>query len=414
MPACNKTGLLWNIPFWLLMTGESVSAIGDTFQLVALSILLYNLTGSGLSAAFGVVCTPITSMLLSTVAGSLGDRFSEKYMLIILDLLRGFIITFLIGSSSIVEIYMVLILHAALGILYGPPYKKLVVDVLNKKDIVKGNSLMTGISGFVYIIGPVAASALINKYGIDIAFYINSLSFVFSAVLIIFIKAPGKKRIYFGGSYKHFSGILDDMKEGFYYCFREGGIRYFIILGTVVCLGTASVNVAFYPYAFNILKVSHEEWGLMLSVFYGTNLLAMFLAVFLERLFKGRILQPLYIMFLLASAVWFLYGISRSLWFVILLQSIEGTLLAICGIFLGSFLQVSSKKSHIARVMGVNDILNNLGKLIGIGAAYILIGMGFNRFVFTVNSIVLFFVTILMSIKYISNKAYRTEGKMGA
>ncbi|MDP4093874.1 MAG: MFS transporter, partial [Bacillota bacterium] len=309
MKAENKTGFIRNLPFMQLLTGEIVSAVGDTFQFVAITVLLYNLTGSGLSAAFGVICTPMTSILLSPFAGSLGDKFSEKYMLVFLDLFRAFLVTFLIGSSNTFEIYLILILLAALGTLYGPPYKKIMVHILDKKNIVAGNSIFTGVSGVVYIIGPLAASALMNRYGLDTAFYINSFSFVFSALMILFIKFDKKQITSVRKNYRPNYNLFNGIKEGFKYCRKDRQIKHLILIGTIISLGTASVNIAFYPYVFNILKVSSEEWGIMISVFYGTNLISMFLAVLFEKFFKGRIMTIVYLLFSATSVVWFMYAL---------------------------------------------------------------------------------------------------------
>ncbi|MDP4095140.1 MAG: hypothetical protein Q8920_17535, partial [Bacillota bacterium] len=128
----------------------------------------------------------------------------------------------------------------------------------------------------------------------------------------------------------------------------------------------------------------------MISVFYGTNLISMFLAVLFEKFFKGRIMTIVYLLFSATSVVWFMYALTDNFLLVLLLQSIEGTLLAVCGIFLGSFLQTVPNKDYVARVSGVNDIINNSGKLVGILAAYLISVIGFTRFVFTINSVFLF------------------------
>ena len=41
---------------------------------------------------------------------------------------------------------------------------------------------------------------------------------------------------------------------------------------------TLSVNLAFYPFAFDMLNVTPKGWGLLITVYYGADLFAMFIA----------------------------------------------------------------------------------------------------------------------------------------
>ena len=41
---------------------------------------------------------------------------------------------------------------------------------------------------------------------------------------------------------------------------------------------TISVNLAFYPFAFDMLRVTAKGWGMMITAYYGASLLAMFIA----------------------------------------------------------------------------------------------------------------------------------------
>lgn len=391
MPLKSKRKFIKKAPFWLITAGQSFSAAGDVFQLLAVTILLYNLTGSGLSAAFGVICTPVTSLLLSPIAGSLGDKFSEKRILIVIDILRALITLLLVGRSSVTEIYIILVVQAALGNLYGPPFRKLLTGILHTDELITANSILTGISGIVYIAGPLTAAWFINKYRLDFSFYINSFSFVFSSLTVALIKSN-----FFKSKRSHKHGITGDIREGVLYFKKEPKLKSMVIASTVICFGTAAVNMLFYPFAFNQLKVSNEQWSFMLSVFYGTNLAAMIVSNPFLKLFKGNVDRSVNSIFLMVSGVWFLYSISYSLLPVVVLQSLEGTLLGVCSILLGSFMQIYSEKSYLARVMSINDYLNNLGKLAGIGVALSVIKLAGIRTSLLINSLLLLVGTVII------------------
>src|SRR6266496_815734 len=72
-------------PLWL---GQLVSNFGDTLNYVALVVLVYQLTGSGLAVSLTVVLEIVPVLLLAPIAGVVIDRFPRKVILVASDLLR--------------------------------------------------------------------------------------------------------------------------------------------------------------------------------------------------------------------------------------------------------------------------------------------------------------------------------------
>lgn len=375
--------------FYPFLVSQGLANMGDTFQFIAVTALLIKVTGSGLSAGFSIICTPIASLLLSSFAGSLGDRFNAKYLLILLDSLRGLIVVFLMGCHRVEIIYILILMRSSLEILSNPPRKKLLVNILDEKKIIIGNSLLSGISGITFIIGPTIAGLMIEQFGMDTAFLINGLCFFISSAVLLFT------RVHFYSSKSSMlkkavcSDLLQDTLRGFRYCRHVGPVRELIILGTVVCLGTASINMTFYPFAFDVLGVSSKGWGMMMSIFYGTNLAAMFISIWLNKKASNAKLFFIGFSLVIVSAVWLLYGTTANLLTIILLQALEGTCLSLFTILLNTELQLNTDNEFLARVMGTNDILNNIGKLIGIGCTSLILHFISIRSVFIINGILL-------------------------
>jgi MFS family permease len=305
--------LLKKKSFMLFLTGQGVSNFGDAFQFIATTVLLVELTGSGLSAVLGIICSQVPSLFLSPFAGYLGDRFNEKNLCIAMDLLRGFVVIMFVGNYNTVQVYTLMLLLSMTDIVYGPARKKIIVNIIKEKELLMGNSLLMGISGFAYMIGPLLASILIGIWGPDIAFFINSLSFLFSALTILFVRMGASSG--FTGSYsvrKTLSSIMLDIKDGFKYYKGVREIREFVMLGVIMGTAASSVNIAFFPYAFDTLRVTDAGWGLMMSIFYGTNLLAMFISIILNKRIAGGMKSFIYVSMLIASIIWFYYGMVKT------------------------------------------------------------------------------------------------------
>ncbi len=381
----NKDFLLYSIIHGML-------SMGVIFQFIAVTTLLVKITGSGLSAGFGVACTPVVSIFLSPIAGIIGDRFYEKKVLFILNCIRGFASILFVKSSHLTEIYILMIIFSILEVLYHPSYKKMMTNILTHKEIAIGNSIITGISGAISICGSIIASAIITVCGMRIIFLISSASFFISAIIILMIQlnthAIQNKKISFNKRYKFSLWKINNQQKEYRI------IKEMIFTGTVISLGMASVNITFYPFAFDVLQVTSKTWGMMMSIFYGANFIAMFVAVWFNN--KNRLgIFFIYLSALIVSMIWFCYGIIDSLPKICMLQLIEGVALSLSSILLDTQLQITARKDFIARIMAMNDVFNNIGKIIGIGFTYIILYFFSARLVFMIHALILFIFILL-------------------
>lgn len=386
----NKVHSGINKPFCLFLLSQGISNLGDAFQLIAATSLLVMVTGSGLSAAFGLVCSPIASILFSPLAGHISDMKWEKQLLVIVDLLRGLVVILFISKHNVIDIYILMIALSILDMLYNPPRKKLVANILSNSRLMSGNSIINGVSGVMFIVGPVLAGLIISKYGVNIAFFINAVSFFISALTILVIK------------YKPFSTISANLIKiktkvkrnaafgGFNYFMQSYALRRIASLGTMLCFVTTSVNIAFYPYAFDILKISNMTWGSMMSIFYGANVVAMFITILAGSRIKAFYKAVIPSLFAVISVIWVSYGFTGNIDLILLLQLIEGTILSFLNTVLTTHLQTASRKDILGRVLGINDFINSLGKIMGIIFTYSLISFAAPSFIFFICAIVLF------------------------
>jgi hypothetical protein len=243
--------------------------------------------------------------------------------------------------------------------------------ILKNSQLMAGNSLLSGLTGGVFVAAPILASITISNYGTDIAFFINSVSFFISAFFITIIKYKMIKPDFASKMPNQYAAY--SLLEGIGYCMNSYALRKIIFIGTMICFATTSVNIAFYPFAFNALKISNKTWGVMMSIFYGANLLAMPISIMC--CFKIKTYFKIIIPLLLAaiSAIWFTYGSTNKIGLILFLQLMEGTMLSYLNIILISHIQIKSKTDVLGRVIGINDFINNLGKVIGVGCTYTLI-----------------------------------------
>ena len=397
----NFKSLIKNKSFVMILLGQGFSNIGDAFQFIASTTMLVKVTGSGLSAIIGIILSQLPSFLLSPFAGYLGDRFRAKNLCVIMDLLKSFVVLLFIGNNSSEKLYFLLFVLSIVDIVYSPAKRKLIICIVREKELLFTNSLITGVSGLAFLIGPVIAGWAVMKFSTDIAFFANCFLHILSTVLLLFIKS---KNIHDSNASKNikinkFDGVIADIKGGFKYFKSVPEIKNLLILSTVICSTGASINIAFFPFAFDTLRITEKQWGLMISIFNGTNFLAMLLAFVLNKKINKRMNIYIIISAIAISWIWFFYSITEKLNIILMLQFFEGTILAFCSILIGTRLQSVIKKSYMARVMSIGDIINNAGRIIGVSLAYILLGSYAESSVFLLNSILLFLFVFYKVIK---------------
>src|SRR5713101_1035215 len=74
--------------FRRLWTAQTVSRWGDTFNIVALALLVFGLTGSGVGVSGVVVAEILPVLMFAPFAGSIVDRQPRVRVMVAADLVR--------------------------------------------------------------------------------------------------------------------------------------------------------------------------------------------------------------------------------------------------------------------------------------------------------------------------------------
>ena len=75
--------------FLILWSTQSMSQLGSSITAFALTLWLYEKTGSSLSTAALTICSYAPYVMMSIFAGALTDRFDKKKTMLICDVLRN-------------------------------------------------------------------------------------------------------------------------------------------------------------------------------------------------------------------------------------------------------------------------------------------------------------------------------------
>ncbi|MCB2291770.1 MFS transporter [Clostridium sp. CS001] len=231
-----STEKLWTLNFFLLWQGQMVSALGDVFYEIALGFWVLAVTGStGLMGTL-MAASALPRIIISPFAGVIVDRCNRRNMIVLMDLVRGVVIT-AVGTAAIlgvVEIWMVFAAGVILGIcaaFFNPAVGSAVPDIVPRNKIIQANSALNMAGTGINILANPLGGVVYQLLGAPIMFLSNGISYLFSAFTEIFIKIPKiERKVKAEDAMKSTKeNFKQELKEGFKFVWKFKGLRYLII-----------------------------------------------------------------------------------------------------------------------------------------------------------------------------------------
>ena len=179
-----------------LLFGEFVSSIGDWLYLVAIMVVVYQVTSDPVVLGIVGAARLVPFVVLSVPAGIVADRYDRRLILLVTDVMRGLlmlVLAFLVSTGgSVVAIIGVAILAACGSSFFGPAIGAYLPTVVaDERDLGPANSLWATLDNLAYFIGPAIAGLLIAVGGLGWAFLLNAASFAVVAVVLMTLP-PGR------------------------------------------------------------------------------------------------------------------------------------------------------------------------------------------------------------------------------
>ncbi|MCG8347126.1 MAG: MFS transporter [Chloroflexales bacterium] len=229
----------------LLVAGQVISKAGDQLANVAFLWLITTLTGS--AAALGSVMTALIlpNIVFRLIGGVITDRFNQKYIMIVADILRSVMVFLLaiLALNGALNMGYFLIIAAMLGVgaaLFDPAYRAVVPRIVEKDQLLRFNSTLQSANQGVGILVPAGAGLVIAAIGIPAALGLNGVSFLLSALSILLISSPllGKRT-------HQAQSVVTEWKEGFRIVFANPFMR--LIFLAIGLINFADALVVIYP-----------------------------------------------------------------------------------------------------------------------------------------------------------------------
>jgi MFS family permease len=170
----------------LLWAAQVVSTFGDRLTQIAITAVVFALTGSQVSIGLALSLTMLPQAVFGLPAGAIADRCSRKTLLVATDVIRaGLILTLALLARLPVEIvYVVAALHATATVFFAPARYAVLPDIVAPDQLLQANSLdetsQSALDPLAYVVG----GALVAVAGARLSFTVDALTFAASATLI--------------------------------------------------------------------------------------------------------------------------------------------------------------------------------------------------------------------------------------
>ena len=176
-----------NHDFRNLFIGQLVSQTGDWFNSVALFTLLLSLTGSGEAVGYILIIKLLPSFFAGPLAGVVADRFNRKTIMIVADIVRGFLVLgFLLVQrpEQVWIVYALAALEVVVSTFFDPAKSAAIPSIVSREELISANALSSASWSITLALGAALGGVVTDAFGRNTAFIVDSLSFFASAVYI--------------------------------------------------------------------------------------------------------------------------------------------------------------------------------------------------------------------------------------
>jgi MFS family permease len=223
-PAYTLKTILRHKPFRTLWMAQFVSIFGDFLALFAvINYITFRLHGNAVQVTSVMILYMLPLAFITPVAGVFVDHWNVKRVMIASDLVRAGLIVALVFAHSATQISAILFAISLVSSFFMPAQSVTVRTVVPMEGLLAANALMSQAFYVVRLASPLIAGALVASLTEKSCYYLDSASFVFSALMIagLTILRPARAQ-----SEKTVKSLTRDFLAGNKFIFTHAGLAF--------------------------------------------------------------------------------------------------------------------------------------------------------------------------------------------
>ncbi len=177
----------------LLLTGSTVSLVGDGVYSVAMAVAVLHVAGTASALAAMAVANLVPRVVFGLYGGLLADRVSRRAVLAVCDLARLAVVTvlglLLLGSEP--PLWLLLVLVVPLGAASGaaaPAFSAILPDLVEEDELVAANGLLGSVSPLAQLVAGPVLGGVLAAYDVGLALLLDAATFAVSALCVLLLR----------------------------------------------------------------------------------------------------------------------------------------------------------------------------------------------------------------------------------
>lgn len=351
--------------FALLWTAQLVSTAGSSLTDLAAAIYVFDKTGSSLLVGVTLMATAVPSLIVGLIAGVFVDRYDRRSVMIASNLAQAVVVAmipFLLGVD-VALLFAAILVNAGVKQFFDPAYESLIPEIATDEELTAANAYLSIASFGSTAIG-FAGAGLLASIDIRLAFWIDALTFLFSAgcifLLAVRVKLEFEEETSVGV-------VIANLKAGVRTIAGTPMIRSLFLLGAPVFFAFGLWNVLLLPMAIRELGATEFEYGLqegLTSI--GFVVGSLFMARYADRLQIGLWVFVGSIGMAIAGVF---YGLSPTIWIAIVWVIVSGFFDSPPSVARKTLLQRSTPRELRGRVFSAMFVMRDIIFLAGMAGA---------------------------------------------
>ncbi len=310
----------------LLFFGQLISAFGTAMSFVVVPMQVYQLTNSTLLVGLLSASEFVLILLLAFVGGAYADFIDKRRMLRLTEIGQTFVTAMLVFNAMLPrpQVWLLFVcasLHAGLAALQRPSFEAMMQKIVPPELMSSVSALNSLRWNVTTILGPSLAGIILAKFGAQIAYSIDLVTFVASLTAVFMISAVPK------ATQAEERPSLKSVGESLRYAWRRKEI-----LGTYLI----DMNAMFFGMPTALFPAIAASFGAgTVGFFYAAPSIGALFATLTSGWTKKVHRHGLFVM--LAAALWgvamIFFGFANNLYVALFFLALAGGFDMISGVF---------------------------------------------------------------------------------
>jgi len=245
--------------FVLVWAGQLISTLGSKLTSFALSVWIYEETGSPTQFTLAMLASALPYVALSPVAGVVADRWDRRKVMILSDtgaalstvLVLGMLLA---GNLQVWHLYLASALNSAFSSFQWPAYSAATSLLVPKEHLGRAGGMTQIGEAISQLAGPAIAGALFVTYGLRSVVLIDLATYLVALGTLLAVRFPKPEASEEGATPR--GSLWRDAAFGWTYIRERAGLMGLLVTFAIV---NFFVNITYALYAPLILEITSPD-----------------------------------------------------------------------------------------------------------------------------------------------------------